>query len=152
VIALSFGSCRHAPANAEFKKQSCSLLFPHLPLILIFSLSIILLIIRPYTEHAVMSGQASSYYDQNQGFDPRAQPNYEQNGYQQNGYQQQQNYQQQNYQQPNYQQPPESKPPPSQYPENPPPPYSTFDQAFKIEKPKYNDLWAGLLVGSPHSR
>lgn len=22
----------------------------------------------------------------------------------------------------------------------------TFDQAFKIDKPKYNDLWAGILV------
>lgn len=97
-----------------------------------------------------MSGQAASYYDQNQGFDPRAQPNYQQNGYQQQ--QQQPNYPQPDYQQPNYQQPPESKPPPAQYPENPPPPYTTFDQAFKIEKPKYNDLWAGLLVGSPLPR
>lgn len=112
-----------------------------------------------------MSGQAASYYDQSQGFDPRGQPNYSN---QQNGYQQppadyqpnygqpnypQPDYQQPGYQQPNYQQPPESKPPPQpQYPENPPPPYSTFDQAFKIEKPKYNDLWAGLLVSSPLSR
>jgi hypothetical protein len=24
-----------------------------------------------------------------------------------------------------------------------------FNQAFKIEKPKYNDIWAGLLVGYP---
>lgn len=22
----------------------------------------------------------------------------------------------------------------------------TFDQAFKVERPKYNDLWAGLLL------
>jgi hypothetical protein len=22
----------------------------------------------------------------------------------------------------------------------------SFDQAFKIEKPKWNDLWAGILV------
>lgn len=22
----------------------------------------------------------------------------------------------------------------------------TFDQAFKLDKPKYNDLWAGILV------
>ena len=22
----------------------------------------------------------------------------------------------------------------------------TFDQAFKLEKPKYNDIWAGILV------
>lgn len=45
-----------------------------------------------------------------------------------------------------------------------PPPYSvnlpqlgdkdySFDQAFKLEKPKYNDVWAGLVVSrlpSPH--
>lgn len=24
----------------------------------------------------------------------------------------------------------------------------TFEQAFKLEKPKYNDLWAGILVKS----
>jgi hypothetical protein len=24
----------------------------------------------------------------------------------------------------------------------------TFDQAFNIDKPKWNDLWAGLLVGA----
>ena len=24
----------------------------------------------------------------------------------------------------------------------------TFDQAFKLDRPKYNDLWAGILVGS----
>ena len=23
----------------------------------------------------------------------------------------------------------------------------TFEQAFKLDKPKYNDLWAGILVG-----
>lgn len=52
-------------------------------------------------------------------------------------------------------------PPPSNYPQ-PPPNYGpsftnggqsmggegkqTFEQAFKLEKPKYNDLWAGILV------
>ena len=25
----------------------------------------------------------------------------------------------------------------------------TFDQTFKLDKPKYNDLWAGILVLSP---
>ncbi|KAJ5240004.1 hypothetical protein N7468_004623, partial [Penicillium chermesinum] len=41
---------------------------------------------------------------------------------------------------------PESKPPP--YPDavDPPPPYTTFDEAFKIERPKYHDIWAGLLL------
>ena len=26
-----------------------------------------------------------------------------------------------------------------------------FDQTFRIEKPKYNDLWAGILVRFSHS-
>lgn len=25
----------------------------------------------------------------------------------------------------------------------------TFEQAFKVEKPKWNDLWAGILVRNP---
>lgn len=106
-----------------------------------------------------MSGQAASYYNPDPGFDGSGQSapyekkndNYA-NGYDQrnNGnYQPPVNYQQQptNYQQPaNYQPPgPEQKPQQPPYPDNPPP-YSTFDQAFKIEKPKYNDIWAGLLV------
>lgn len=101
-----------------------------------------------------MSGQAASYYDSGQGFGTQAQPapygksneNYS-NGY---GYDQRNhgNYQQPaNYPQPaNDQQPgPEQKPQQPPYPDNPPP-YSTFNEAFKIEKPKYNDIWAGLLV------
>ena len=53
--------------------------------------------------------------------------------------------------------------PQSQYP--PPPDYTnkpapapnqayggdgkqSYEQAFKLEKPKWNDLWAGILVGS----
>jgi hypothetical protein len=32
-------------------------------------------------------------------------------------------------------------PPPREYQEKP-----MFDQAFKIERPKYNDLWAAILV------
>jgi hypothetical protein len=103
-----------------------------------------------------MSGQAASYYDQGQGFDSHGQQqapyenknngNYT-NGYDQRGngnYQPPVNYQQQ--QPANYQQPgPDQKPQQPPYPDNPPP-YSTFDEAFKIEKPKYNDIWAGLLV------
>lgn len=91
-----------------------------------------------------MSGQAASYYDPNQGFNAAGQGSNYTNTYQErNG-----NYQnyppQQNYQQPTV----ESKPPPPPYPENTPPPQSSysFDEAFKIEKPKFNDLWAGLLV------
>lgn len=90
-----------------------------------------------------MSGQAASYYN-NEGF-PQGQPQYPPNS----GYEQQHgNYQPPNnapYQQPAYQQPP-SEPKPPQYHQNVPESGYTFDQAFKIEKPKWNDLWAGLLV------
>lgn len=59
-------------------------------------------------------------------------------------------------------QPPPNPPPQPQYgppPNTPPtnfPPTNgdgefdeklAFDQTFKIEKPKWNDLWAGILVG-----
>lgn len=61
------------------------------------------------------------------------------------------NYSQQPPQYGNNYGPPQGPPPPQQaqqqngyaqanYSEKP-----TFDQAFKIERPKYNDLWAGLL-------
>ena len=86
-----------------------------------------------------MSGQAASYYDPNEGFaqeQGKVKPDNYNNDYEQrgNGYQPQQPA-------------PEAKPPgPPEYPDHPPPPYSTFDEAFKIEKPKWNDVWAGLLV------
>lgn len=66
-----------------------------------------------------------------------------------NYYQQQQQPQYQQQQQP-YGQPPPGGPPQNynnnnnnnqNYGEKP-----TFDQTFKIEKPKWNDLWAGILV------
>ncbi|CAG8040542.1 unnamed protein product [Penicillium nalgiovense] len=94
-----------------------------------------------------MSGQAASYYNEGlpQG---RPQPNY-------GNYQQpnappapypQPNYQQPSYQQPTYQQPPPEPKPAPQYHQNVPESGYNFDQAFKIEKPKWNDLWAGLLL------
>lgn len=100
-----------------------------------------------------MSGQAASYYDPGQGFEGQGQsaPHEKKNENYTNGYDQRNNG---NYQPPvNYQQQPandqqpgpEQKPQQPPYPDNPPP-YSTFDEAFKIEKPKYNDIWAGLLV------
>lgn len=100
-----------------------------------------------------MSGQAASYYN-NEGF---AHPQSQQSAYGYNNGQAnyQPNYQgqpqyQQNFQQPqpNYQQPAEAKPPPEYQPnqQNVPQSGYSFDQAFKIEKPKWNDLWAGLLV------
>ena len=55
---------------------------------------------------------------------------------------------QQPYGQPQYGQPPYGQPPYGQ----PSPPQNngyddkqTFEQAFKVEKPKYNDIWAGIL-------
>ena len=53
---------------------------------------------------------------------------------------------------PNYQQPPPtygqsySTAPPAQGPVGGYDGKQTFDEAFKLEKPKYNDLWAGILV------
>jgi hypothetical protein len=88
-----------------------------------------------------MSGQAASYYNPNEGFaeEPQDGPpasSKKANGVN-NGYQ--------NGSQPSG----EPKPPPysqGQHPQDQPPPYTEFDEAFKIERPKYNDLWAGLLV------
>lgn len=90
-----------------------------------------------------MSGQAASYYNPNQGFDPQGQPVNGYNNYN-NGYTQQHG---------NYQPPVAEPKPPPPYPENAPPPQSgqTFNEAFKIEKPKYNDIWAGILVSDPRA-
>ncbi|GFF34980.1 protein pns1 [Aspergillus lentulus] len=87
-----------------------------------------------------MSGQAASYYNPSQSYgDPQPgiqnqqqQPYHYNNNVNNNGYD------------PNYQRGPEPKPP-----TEPPPTYNQavygFDDAFKIERPKYNDIWAGLL-------
>ncbi|CAG7993171.1 unnamed protein product [Penicillium olsonii] len=99
-----------------------------------------------------MSGQAASYYN-NEGFaHPQPQPqqsaygyNTGQSNYQQPNYQPQPQYQQNFQPQPGYQPPVEAKPPP-EYQQNVPQSGYSFDQAFKIEKPKWNDLWAGLLL------
>lgn len=54
--------------------------------------------------------------------------------------------------QPNYQQPPPNygqnynAGPPPQAPMAGADGKQTYDQVFKLEKPKYNDLWAGVLV------
>ena len=83
-----------------------------------------------------MTGQADSYYDQGQPSTQVPPQTYHQGG--------------------KYEGPPASN-----YPQPPPnygPDYAnggqsiggdgkqTFEQAFKLEKPKYNDLWAGILV------
>lgn len=88
------------------------------------------------------NGAAADYYQQPQG--------HQQQGYT-NGYNNSAPYQQppdphKQYAQPppNYGQnypPPNGPPPNGAYAEKP-----SFDQAFKLDKPKYNDLWAGILV------
>lgn len=81
-----------------------------------------------------MSGEAKTYYEPSQGFDQGQSAGY-------NGETARPNYDSQAPVS-------EAKPPPPypQQPADPPPPYKTFDDAFKIERPKYNDLWAGILV------
>lgn len=61
------------------------------------------------------------------------------------------------YQQPHYPPGPDpkaQKPPPNygqayQMPHTAGDGKQTFEQAFKLDKPKYNDLWAGILVREP---
>ncbi|KAL4810014.1 plasma-membrane choline transporter-domain-containing protein [Aspergillus unguis] len=97
-----------------------------------------------------MSGQAASYYNPNQSFQPGPGPG---PGYNNGpGYPPQppQQYPPQPYPpqqspyQDGYNRPSEPKPPQE------PPTYNQavygFDDAFKVEKPKFNDLWAGLLL------
>lgn len=107
-------------------------------------------------------GQNGGYYGgQPQYGQPYGQPQYGQPPYGQpqwGGQQQQYGNGNGNYQDPNkpgYQQgyPPPQQPPPQQYDGQayggpPPPPQGEkydFNQAFKIEKPKWNDLWAAAL-------
>lgn len=74
-------------------------------------------------------GEAAAYYNSQQAPNPYGQPQYGQ---------------------PQYGQPPYAQPGPP----GPPPNFGggygsekpMFDQAFKIERPKYNDIWAGVLV------
>ncbi|KAK7427202.1 pH nine-sensitive protein 1 [Neonectria magnoliae] len=99
-------------------------------------------------------GEADNYYNPNQQGNDPAYNNNNNGGYQQ----QQPNYNNGNYQQPpmNYQQQP--PPPPQQYQQSYPPPNgngyalpqsegekNSYNEVFKIVKPKYNDLWAGIL-------
>ena len=95
-------------------------------------------------------GEANSYYQMPDGNDhAKDYPMQPQQAYNQNG---QQHYQQQDYNQPHQNGQGYSQPPPN-YGQNfnPRPEMNgydnkpTFEQAFKIDKPKYNDWWAGLL-------
>lgn len=102
----------------------------------------------PYSSYCVsweftntMSGQAASYYNANEGFAEEPQNGLPASSKKADGV----NNDYQNGNQPSG----EPKPPPysqDQHPQEPPPPYTEFDEAFKIERPKYNDIWAGLLV------
>ncbi|MCJ1255487.1 putative choline transporter, neither null mutation nor overexpression affects choline transport [Lignoscripta atroalba] len=82
---------------------------------------------------ATHGGAADSYYNDA----PQSQPQYPMQSYG-NGNQYNQNGAQK------FQQPPPG------YGPGPPPPMDggkqSFDQAFKLDKPKYNDLWAGILL------
>lgn len=102
-------------------------------------------------------GQAADYYNNNYQHQNMGGVPYEQTGYQsypppstapppqQPQYQQQQPYQDQQPNEPKY-----SQQPPT-YGQNFTPPRDnkqTFQETFKIQKPKYNDIWAGLLVSN----
>lgn len=85
-------------------------------------------------------GQQQNYQQQ-----PYQQQNYQQQPYQQQQQQQQQPYQQQNYQQTDYN--PNAgndQAPPYNAPANPNE-KQEFHEAFKVTKPKWNDLWAAIL-------
>lgn len=93
----------------------------------------------------IMAGEAANYYNLPDGERQKDYPMQPpQQAYHQNG---QQNYQQpyqngQGYSQPppNYGQNFNPRPEMNGYDNKP-----TFEQAFKIDKPKWNDWWAGLL-------
>lgn len=86
-------------------------------------------------------GEAANYYNMQQGSNAYGQPQYNQPQYEQPQHGQPQ------YGQPQYNQAgPPAPAPVSNYTND----YSNekpmFNQAFKIEHPKYNDIWAGILV------
>lgn len=101
-----------------------------------------------------MSGEAANYYKMgDKGYaPPQGPPPTEQGQQQYQQYQQNQinNQQYQNEQQAQYAQPPPNYgnqnygPTPGAFETGQEKP--TFAQAFKIEKPRYNDWWAGLLL------
>lgn len=110
----------------------------------------------------VIMGESDNYYNPQGNFQQQQQGNYQQGNYQQ---QQQQGYQQNAYPpqppQNSYQQPQNASQQPPQNGYQQPPPengfapqqYSgdekgAFEQQFKVQKPKWNDLWAGILVCS----
>ena len=91
-------------------------------------------------------GEAASYYNDQSGYQQDQQP--QQPGCQQ--YQQpQQQQQQQQYGMQNYNNSQKYPQGPPTYDQNFHPPQDNkqdFQQTFKVDKPKFNDLWAGILV------
>lgn len=85
-------------------------------------------------------GEATNYYNMQQGSNTYGQPQYNQPQYGQPQYEQSQ------YGQPQYNQPGPPQGQASNYTNGYGDEKPMFDQAFKIERPKYNDLWAGILV------
>lgn len=84
-----------------------------------------------------MSGEAASYYNTDQVFqDPRPAPPPQQDN--KHGYQQGP--------------PQDEKYRPDKAATDGGQGAYDFNQAFKIEKPRYNDIWAGVLVGFPQTR
>jgi hypothetical protein len=108
---------------------------------------------QPQGDYYQLDERMSQPYGQNGGYQG-GQPQY---GQPQWGGQQPQQQYGGGYQQGGYQQgypPPQQQPPPDQYQQPaygapPPPPQGekySFNEAFKIEKPKWNDIWAAILV------
>lgn len=97
---------------------------------------------------ANQGGEAADYYSQQPGGPPNGYNAGPQMQYYPQPPEQQQNRQQKGPYAPN--QPPPYGHQPYQAPQAGAGPY-TFDQAFKVERPKWNDLWAGILV-RPASR
>lgn len=95
-----------------------------------------------------MSGQAASYYNPDQSFGAgQQQPQQPQQPFYDYNYNQNGPYQSVPDPEAKYYPPPPAVP---AAPPQDPPTYNQavygFDEAFKIEKPKFNDIWAGLLV------
>ena len=99
-----------------------------------------------------MSGQAASYYGANQSFQQQAPPGAQGYSYNNNGINNDNNSMNNYHNNPNdsandhqnAQEPKQSTYNPAQSNQA-----WNFDVAFKVDRPKYNDIWAGLLVRDP---
>ncbi|KAK5654922.1 hypothetical protein OQA88_6678 [Cercophora sp. LCS_1] len=95
---------------------------------------------------------SASYYNQNQQYPPPPPESYQMHPPQHGGYHNIENQQQQQPYNNGYGAP-QDQPPPGPPPPGPPPvdlknPYGpppTYEETFKVQNPKWNDLWAGIL-------